>query len=653
MIILIKRHLYFGYIHDMKNTIAERVFDFLKDFPPFDCLESKDLEIISRNVTIRYIPKNENVFTTDEEVHDHFYIVKDGAIGIFRDQDKALVDQCDEGDIFGLRALIRKGNYILNAEAIEESIIYCISSELLENNITINAKANKYLLASFVSNIRNPYAHENSGFLENQVENIQQSKTHFTELHSVSYSKDPVTCLPNVTIKLAAQVMSSKKIGSIIITDAEKPLGIVTDKDLRTKVATGFFSIDQSVDQIMSSPVIAFAKDITVAEAQIAMLQHKISHLCITEDGTANSKLLGILSEHDIVVLQSNTPTVLIKAIERSSTDQELKYIRQGIQELLLGYMQQQIPIPFILKIIAVLNKAVIEKAVLLSLAEMHSPPPIEFAFLALGSQGRNEQLLLTDQDNALIFKDVPEEKYTETKNYFLTLALKINHKLNTIGFEYCPAEMMANNPQWCLSVSQWKQQFYNWITTPDKDQIMLCTIFFDYDFVYGDNSLVKELSESIFESIKNYNIFLNFLGLDALKNPPPLSFFRQFLVESSGEHKDQFDIKARAIMPLVDAARLLVLSHNFKKHNNTVLRYQKLAQIEPQNKTLYLSCITAFQVLTKFRTLHGLQQNTSGRFIDLKSITKEDKLRLKRCFTAIKEIQQLIQVRFNLSQIL
>ena len=159
--------------------------------------------------------------------------------------------------------------------------------------------------------------------------------------------------------------MSSKKIGSIIITDAEKPLGIVTDKDLRTKVATGAFSIDDNVDQIMSSPVITFAKDITVAEAQIAMLQHKISHLCITEDGTVNSKLLGILSEHDIVVLQSNTPTVLIKAIERSSTDQELKYcvIRQGIQELLLGYMQQQIPIPFILKIIAVLNKAVIRKS--------------------------------------------------------------------------------------------------------------------------------------------------------------------------------------------------------------------------------------------------------------------------------------------------
>ena len=270
-----------------------------------------------------------------------------------------------------------------------------------------------------------------------------------------------------------------------------------------------------------------------------------------------------------------------------------------------------------------------------------------------MGSQGRNEQLLLTDQDNALIFEDVPEEKYTETKNYFLTLAQKINDKLNVIGFEYCPAQMMANNPQWCLSVSQWKQQFHNWITTPDKDQIMLCTIFFDYDFVYGDNSLVKELSESIFESIKNYNIFLNFLGLDALKNPPPLSFFRQFLVESSGEHKNQFDIKSRAIMPLVDAARLLVLSYNFKEHNNTILRYQKLTQIEPQNKTLYLSCITAFQVLTKFRTLHGLQQNTSGRFIDLKSITKEDKLKLKRCFTAIKEIQQLIQVRFNLSQIL
>ncbi|MBQ0785857.1 MAG: nucleotidyltransferase, partial [Oceanihabitans sp.] len=211
----------------------------------------------------------------------------------------------------------------------------------------------------------------------------------------------------------------------------------------------------------------------------------------------------------------------------------------------------------------------------------------------------------------------------------------------------------MASNPKWCLSVTEWKAQFKNWITHPDPDKIMLCNIFFDYDLVYGNLDLVAEMSTSIFEAIDSYEIFLNFMGQNALKNPAPLSFFRNFLVEDSGEHKDQFDIKARAIMPLVDAARLLVLSHNTKDVNSTIARFKKLAEIEPQTKDLYESCISAFRILLRFRTQQGLKNNDSGRFIDLNSLSKADRLKLKGCFKPIKEIQDLLKVRFKLSQLL
>jgi CBS domain-containing protein len=163
----------------------------------------------------------------------------------------------------------------------------------------------------------------------------------------------------------------------------------------------------------------------------------------------------------------------------------------------------------------------------------------------------------------------------------------------------------------------------------------------------------VEEMSESIFKSIDKYEIFLNFLALNAIKNPPPLSFFRQFLVEHSGEHKDQFDIKARAIMPLVDAARLLVLANNIKGFNNTIFRFEKLAELEPQNRDLYESCINSFKILLRFRTQQGLKNNDSGRFIDLNALNKGDRLKLKSCFKPIKDIQELISVRFKLSQIM
>ena len=283
----------------------------------------------------------------------------------------------------------------------------------------------------------------------------------------------------------------------------------------------------------------------------------------------------------------------------------------------------------------------------------MQEPSRTTFAWLALGSQGRREQLLLTDQDNALVFEDVAKEDHERTKTYFMDLAKSVTEKLNLIGYGYCPADMMASNPKWCLSLTEWKNRFKDWITRPDEDKIMLSTIFFDYDRVYGDGKLVDAISKSIFEAMDSYGIFLNFLALNAIKNPPPLGFFRQFLVENDGEHKDKFDIKARAMMPLVDAARLLVLSSGMKGYNNTVLRFEKLMESEPQNKTLYAACVDAFKILLRFRTVQGLKHKDSGRFIDLRSLNKSDRLKLKGCFGPIRDVQELIKVRFKLAQIM
>lgn len=634
------------------NTIAERIYDFLKNFPPFSLLSREELFTISKHVKVVYLENDAFTFKTNDALQNHFYVVKDGAIGLFRDDD-VLVDKCDEGDIFGLRALVRNDYYKLNAKALEESIVYSISSELLEDIINHNTQANKYLMASFVTNTRTPYATEHNDALFAHDNNLNNDITNFTEVQSAEYSKHPVTCPKTTIIKEAAQIMTQKRVGSIIITESDQPLGIITDKDLRTKIATGIFSIEDSVTQIMSSPVITYPEHITVAEAQIAMLQHRITHLCITEDGTPESKLKGILSEHDIIVIRGNNPSVLVKEIKRAKNAETLKYIRTKAQNLLQRYLEQGIPIAFISKIISAINDTITKKIIDITINEMEKAPPVPFGWMALGSQGRKEQLLLTDQDNALVFEDVNETDYISTKQYFLDLSKRINDKLNIVGFEYCPAEMMACNPKWCLSVSEWKQQFNSWITQPNQDKIMLCTIFFDFDLIYGDKTLIDKMSESIFKAIDSYEIFLNFLGLNALKNPPPLSFFRQFVVEHSGEHKNEFDLKARAMMPLVDAARILILSKNITDCNSTVLRYEKMAELEPQNKELYLSCANAFKILLRFRTVDGLKDKDSGRFLDLKTLNKADRLKLKSCFKPIKDVQELISTRFRLSQMM
>jgi CBS domain-containing protein len=639
----------------MTNTIAERIFDFLKNFPPFDILETEQLFKIASNVKVTYLEKNNFVFKQDEKPPTHFYFVKDGAVGLYRaiEKEQFLVDICDEGDIFGLRPLLQNDYYLMSAKTNEESILYEISVEILKEIIDSNEKVKKFLLASFSSNIKTPYAKDNEGQLFANVESLETNNPNLSDIQSAEYHKNPITCSKNVTIKSAAQIMSTKRIGSILIVQNKKPIGIITDKDLRLKIATGLVSIHAKVTAIMSSPVITFPQKITMAEAQIAMIKHKITHLCITKDGTPESELVGLLSEHDIVVLHGNNPSVLIKELKRAKDVNTLKFIREKTSNLLKGYIEQSIPIVFISKIMSEINDAISRKAIELSIDEMQLKPPVKFSWLALGSQGRKEQLLPTDQDNALVFEDVPENQYHHTKAYFLELSKKITSKLFFVGHEYCPAQMMASNPAWCLSLTEWKIQFNTWIIKPTEDAVMMCTIFFDYALIYGDQGLINKMSKSIFKSIKNYEIFLNFLGRNALRNPSPLGFFRQFLVEQDGEHKNQFDLKSRALMPLIDAARLITLSHNIKDKNNTIERFKKLAIIEPQNKDLYFSCIDSFKILLRFRVIQGIKHNDSGRFVDLNNLSKAEKLKLKGCFKPIKDIQELLNVRYNLYQMM
>ncbi len=623
------------------NTIAKRIYDFLKSFPPFDMLTEEQLLSVSKAVEVGYFEKGKSIFKINEPIEDYFYVVKDGAIGLYT-KDEMIVDECDEGDIFGLRALLRKDNYKLEAKAIEESIVYTISSRLLEDYITSNSEASQFLMASFVTNSRS---------LETNSSNEISSQ--FSYLQSADYSKNPITCTIESTIQSAAQTMSQKHIGSIVVVKDSKPIGIITDKDLRTKIATGEISISESVSKIMSSPVITYPEDTTVAEAQIAMLKHQITHLCITKDGTVNSELTGVLSEHDIIVLREDNASSLVKEIKRCTSTTKLKEIRVRAENLLKRYLEQDIPIEFAAKLISTINDVITTRVIDMALILQDKEPPSKFAWLAIGSQGRQEQLLMTDQDNALVYEDVSEDTNKTTKDYFLKLAKQINNDLATVGFELCPANMMSSNPKWCLSESEWSKQFNRWITMPDQDNLMLCTIFFDFEHVYGSKDLVDNLSESIFNSIENRDIFLTYLGRNALQNPPPLSFFRHVLVEQSGEHKNQFDIKARSMMPLVDAARLLILSHKIKSTNNTIERFNKLVELEPQNKDIYLFCIEAYKDLLWFRTEEGLRNADSGRFINVEALSKINRLKLRRNFRAVKLVQELILTRFKLSQLL
>ncbi|TBW26376.1 DUF294 nucleotidyltransferase-like domain-containing protein [Gramella sp. KN1008] len=639
----------------MTNTIAARIADFLSNYPPFSLLEKDQLHSIAQQVRINYYEQGKAIFLKGEKVHEHFYIVHKGAVDLQKVDEKEepeTIDKCDEGDVFGLRPLFAKENYQINAITDEESVIYAIPLTDFKPIAVSNPQVGNFLMESFASNTRNPYSNEHRGKLFSDETEVSFNKEVLFDLQPIPMVKKMVTVSPETSIQKAATLMNRRKVGSVIVVEEQKPVGIVTDIDFRESIGTGRFRIDDPVNVIMNSPVICYSKGITIAQAQLTMMKHNINHICITKDGTPNTKVKGIVSEHDLMVSQGNNPSVLMKAINRARSTKKLKKIRSKIMFLLQGYIKNNIPLTHISNILFELNDATIKRTIRRCVDKMEEAPPVKFAWMSLGSQGRKEQLLHTDQDNALVFEDVPEEKLEETRAYFLKLARKVTKRLNIIGYEFCPAEMMARNPKYCLSLSEWKNQFSEWVTNPGTDEILLCQIFFDFDITYGEVRLTNSLADHVFGILKGNKNFLTRLAAQALRNPSPLGFFRQFLVEQDGEKKDLFDIKKRGIMPLTDAGRLLILEHQVKNISNTAERFEKLAQLEPNNKELYLACAYSSKALIKFRTRQGLKYKDNGRYINLADLSKEDKVKLKRCFKTIKEIQELIKLRFEVTYI-
>ena len=636
----------------MKNTIAERIADFIKNFPPFDQFNKADLYVIAKEVTITYLEKDKIIYAKGDALHNRFYMIHKGAIALKKEINSKLVtvDRFDEGDVFGLRPLFAKENYAINAITEEESILYGIPLATFKPLIARNRAVVNFLIQSFASNTENPFSNELDGALYHNPLGAASNEKELFELQPVRYVKKVVTAKAETPIKQIAKLMQQHGIGSILIEDEGIPIGIVTNVDLRDKVITGEYTSEDPVRHIMSAPVLCYPKGVSISQAQLTMMKHDVSHLCVTADGTPNSKIIGIISQNDIRVMRGSSPTVLMKAIKRSRSTKELKHIRKKIMVLLDGFVEQNIPLTQTSKIIFELNDATIKRIIERCILKMDTPPPVNFAWMSMGSQGRKEQLLHTDQDNAIVFEDVEDQEKEDVRAYFLLLAKKVNKRLNIVGFEFCSGEVMAKNPRWCLSLDEWKDQFNQWTAKTGDDEILLSSIFFDFDISYGDSRLTNQLSDHIFELTKNNNRFLSILAASALRSPSPLGFFRQFLVEQDGAYKDFFDIKKRAIMPIVDAGRLFALSNQIKNINNTAQRFEKLAELFPENKEFYLSCSYTSKALLKFRTKQGLLHNDNGRFIDLAALNKEEKMKLKRCFKIITQVQESIKLRYNIT---
>lgn len=635
----------------MSNAIVQRIADFLKDYEPFNFLSYDDLLKIASTIRVLNLEKNKTLFQINDVLHDSFYVVASGIVNltVVSDADDMLLNKCHSGDIFGLRPFFAKNNYQMTAKAKDDCIVYAIPITTFKPYVSQNQEVLNFLLESFATNSKNQADKQAKGLISDTVA-FNENQSDMLYFQTLSYNRTPLKVSTTTTIRDVAQLMTDNLFDSALITEHSFPVGIVTDKDFRAKVATGRIPVLSLIPTLMNAPVITVNENISVAEAQLVMLKHGVTHLCVTLDGTDKSEVRGIISEHDLVVAQANNPGVLLKEIKKATSAKELKIVRDKLTEIIQSSLNRAIPLTHISSIAGEITLALVKRSVELAILDLGSPPA-RYAWLCIGSQGRKEQLLLTDQDSILIFEDVPADKYRDTKDYFIRLAKKTTGTLEKIGFKQCPQNHMASNMLWCKSLTDWLKQYSNWMNTPGEKSNEISSVFFDYEMAVGEQKIEDALTEVIFKNAKNNVLFFDYLGNDALRKPPPLNFFKKFNTEEEGEHKGKFDIKNRAIMPLIDSARLFVMSNSIKGINSTYHRYKHLAIVDPKHSEIYLNCAEAFLELSKIRTTEGLKNDTDGQYIDLDEMHKVDREKLKNALLPMRELEELIKDTYQLTQ--
>lgn len=631
-------------------TVASR----LGRHPPFDRLDPELLERVARRVRIRYLERDEIVFEQGQAAKPEFYVVVKGEVAVSQHTDgqTVLIDVCDDGDIFGVRALLAERDYAARTQAKDDTLLYVLPKETLQELMRDEPRVTMFFAAGFAADL--PQRMD-----ANRLEAVHAARLHERaagagdDVRRVEPVRDVLTCKADTTIRDAALVMSQRNVGSILIVDDQRhPIGIVTDSDLRSKVVGQARDVSGLISDIMSAPVLTIDDQTTVSSLIAIVMKKHVHHFAVTEDGTPSTPVIGIVSEHDILKTQGSHPTVILSEIGRAKTKLRLRALRDQAEDLLRRYLEEEVGMGFLSHMISEINDTLIRRAIHLSLqelAEQGMEPPGSFCWLALGSEGREEQLLRTDQDNAIVYSDPAEDQDEQARAFFIELGKRVVDVLVEAGFARCPGEVMASNPQWNQPLSTWKRYFSGWIREPEKMAVMHTNIFFDLRPVHGDETLAHALKEHIFERIKTDRAFLTFFAQNATQNPPPLSFFRNMIVESSGEHRDAFDIKARAMMPLADAARVLIYDLGINIYGSTAERWQRIAQTDETLARLSEEAAMAYEILMRIRAMEGLGRGTSGRYVHIKELNKLERQTLRNTFSVVKDVQLMLTSRYRI----
>ena len=625
------------------SVITDSVVAFLKNVPPFQFLTQQELFRLTRQMSLDFFPKDAVILHAGHPASESLYVIQKGAVKLaLRSQvgKRLTLDMRSEGDIFGLLSVLGKDLARLDVTAAEDTLCYRIPADEMQHLMASNAEVANYLLRTSLTR-----------YMDRSLQELrtQTSLMGDTErlLYSLSVSDVPLStlllCQKTTSIREAAQMLvKSRATCAFVVDEKSEAIGIITDRDFVAKVAAQALSLEVPVTEIMSKPVVAVEASDRLFHALLAMVSRNIHHVLVTQQGRPS----GVLTAHDLMVLQGKSPLNVVRFIESQSSVQELAAAQTRINGLVPLLLREGAKASHVTRVLAEVNDRLIAKILQFGEARL-GPAPVPYCWVVLGSEGRREQTFKTDQDNALIFTDSDEPAH----EYFTQLAAFGGEALSTCGYPLCPGNYMASNPRWRQPLDTWLQYFKIWINEAELHGTEDALIFFDMRPAAGEFSLFESLRKQIRDYWKDSGMFKSLLALVATTHKPPVGFFRNFVLERSGEHKNQLDLKTFGTGPIVNAARVFAL-HAGIEETNTADRLAALASTSNEHSALFGELLEAFEFLTLMRLELQLCQLRESQplsnFIVPDDLTHLQRSLLKETFRTIARAQALVEDTFR-----
>ncbi len=503
---------------------------FLQRVHPYDSLPLDELARVAISFRRRDFPAGSEIYAVGEPL-DGLYLIHSGAVEVI-DRNGATVSTLGPSNSFGERGLMRDGLAMTSARATEDSVLLKLPVNEFRRLIAEHAAFERFF-------------HRGRGS-ENRPSDLATLKV------ADLMARDPVTCPPDTSIRDAAVTMRKHRISSLGVVEDGGLVGIVTTRDLSNRVLAEGRDPALPVREVMTADPLVLAPSALGSDVLHTMLERRIGHLPVVEGG----RLVGMVTQTDLTRFQAVSSARLIRDVATAASIEELAAITGHIPQLLVQLVGAHNAHEVVTRLITDIADAATRR--LLRMAEAQfGPPPVPYLWLACGSQGRQEQTGVSDQDNCLMLDDAVTE---DQMAYFAQLARFVCDGLDGIGYFHCPGDMMATNPRWCQPVRVWRRYFRGWVNTPDPEAQMLASVMFDLRPIGGETRLFSDLQAETLAMASKNSIFVAHMISNSLKHQPPLGLLRGIATIRSGEYKNHVDMKLGGVIPVVDLGRVYAL---------------------------------------------------------------------------------------------